>query len=314
MSGSDAGDGIDYAYRVTTSAVPFALRIRLADYWRLTRMHRPIGILLLLWPTLWALWLAAGGFPPAKVLLIFIAGTVLMRGAGCAINDYADRDFDPHVARTRERPLAAGRIAPQEALAVAAVLALAALLVAWPLPASVLWLAIPAVLIAASYPYAKRYTQWPQAHLGIAFSWGIPMAFAALRAPVPWGLVLALMAANFCWIIAYDTLYAMVDREDDLRIGVKSTAILFGRYDRLACALLHAMALSILFVIGRHLDLGVYFDLGLLAAAGCAVWQQYRVRGRVPAACFQAFLDNNYFGAAIFIGLLLDAWLRHPAW
>lgn len=296
------------------STFPIPLRTRLADYWRLTRMHKPIGILLLLWPTLWALWLAAGGFPPLSVLSIFIAGTVLMRGAGCAINDYADRGFDPHVARTRERPLAAGRITPREALMVAAMLALAALLVAWPLPARALWLAIPAVLIAASYPYAKRVTQLPQAHLGIAFSWGIPMAFAALRSPVPWGLVLMLMAANFCWVIAYDTFYAMADRDDDLKIGVKSTAILFGRHDRLVCALLHAATLLILFAIGQHLGLGLCFDLGLLAAAGCALWQQYGVRNRDPAACFRAFLDNNYFGAAIFIGLLLDGVLGHPAW
>lgn len=299
---------------MTISTVPISLRTRLADYWRLTRMHKPIGILLLLWPTLWALWLAAGGFPSLNVLLIFIAGTVLMRGAGCAINDYADRHFDPHVARTRERPLAAGRITPREALMVAAVLALAALLVAWPLPTRALWLAIPAVLIAASYPYTKRFTQLPQAYLGIAFSWGIPMAFAALRSPVPWGLVLVLMAANFCWVIAYDTFYAMADRDDDLKIGVKSTAILFGRHDRLICALLHAATLLILFAIGRHLGLGLSFDLGLLVAAGCALWQQYRIRDRVPAACFRAFLGNNYFGAAIFIGLLLDGVLGHPTW
>lgn len=299
---------------MTTSTVPFSLRARLTDYWRLTRMHKPIGILLLLWPTLWALWLAAGGVPPLHVLLIFVGGTVLMRGAGCAINDYADRDFDPHVARTRERPLAAGRIAPREALMVAAVLALAALLLAWPLPARALWLAIPAVALAASYPYTKRFTQLPQAYLGIAFSWGIPMAFAALRSPIPWGLVLALMAANLCWTIAYDTFYAMADRADDLKIGVKSTAILFGRNDRLICALLHAAALLILFAIGRHLGLDVYFDLGLLAAAGCALWQQYKVRERAPDACFQAFLDNNYFGAAIFIGLVLSGYLGHPTW
>ena len=299
---------------VTTSTISYSLRTRLGDYWRLTRMHRPIGILLLLWPTLWALWLAADGLPPLEVLLIFLAGTVLMRGAGCAVNDYADRDLDPHVARTKDRPLAARRISSGEALTVAAVLALAALLVAWPLPARALWLAIPAALLAASYPFTKRFTQLPQAYLGIAFSWGIPMAFAALRSPVPWGLVLALMAANLCWTIAYDTLYAMADREDDLKIGVKSTAILFGRYDRLICGLLHAAALLILYAIGLHLRLGVCFELGLLAAAGCALWQQYGVRNHEPAACFKAFLDNNWFGAAIFVGLVLDGLLGHPGW
>lgn len=274
-------------------------------------MHRPIGILLLLWPTLWALWLAAGGLPPIGVLAIFIAGTVLMRAAGCAINDYADRDFDRHVARTRDRPLAAGRIAPAEALGVAVVLALVALAVASPLPAQALWLAVPGAFIVAAYPFTKRYTHWPQAWLGIAFSWGIPMAFAALRPTVPWGLVVGLMAVNFCWTIAYDTLYAMVDREDDLKIGVKSTAILFGRFDRLIVGLLHLGALVGLFLIGWFEGLGVGFDLGLLVSAALAIRQQYWSRARERSACFRAFLDNNWFGAAIFVGLVANLALRH---
>lgn len=277
-------------------------------------MHRPIGILLLLWPTLWALWLAAGRTPPLGVLLVFVVGTVLMRAAGCAINDYADRDFDPHVARTRERPLAAGRISPAEALTVAGVLALAALAVAWTLPARALWLAIPAALLAASYPYTKRLTSLPQAYLGIAFSWGIPMAFAALQAAPDWPLALALMAANLCWVVAYDTLYAMADRADDLKIGVKSTAILFSRYDRLMIGLLHAAALLILFAIGRARGLGAAYDLGLLVAAAGALRNQWQARDRVPAACFQAFVDNNAFGAAVFAGLLLDTLLGHRPW
>ncbi|HEU0195719.1 MAG TPA: 4-hydroxybenzoate octaprenyltransferase [Nevskiaceae bacterium] len=292
---------------MTTIAAPsFSWRARLGDYWRLTRMHRPIGILLLLWPTLWALWIAAGGIPPLWILAIFVAGTVLMRAAGCAINDYADRDFDAHVERTRDRPLAAGRIRPGEAVAVAVVLALAALAVAWPLPVLALWLAVPGAFIAAIYPFMKRYTHWPQAYLGVAFSWGIPMAFAALRPDVPWGLVLALMGVNFCWIIAYDTLYAMADRPDDLKIGVKSTAILFGRYDRLCIGLFQLAALGGLAAIGVWQGFGPWFYLGVGAATLCAVIYQWMARERERVACFRAFVANNWFGAAVFVGLVLD--------
>ncbi|HEX7381121.1 MAG TPA: 4-hydroxybenzoate octaprenyltransferase [Nevskiaceae bacterium] len=278
---------------------------RAVDYWRLTRMHRPIGILLLLWPTLWALWIAARGVPPLKILAIFVVGTVLMRGAGCAINDFADRRFDAHVQRTRGRPLAAGRIRPIEAVVVAIVLALVALAVAWPLPRLALWLAVPGVVIAATYPLAKRVTQWPQAYLGVAFSWGIPMAFAAVQSPVSWPLVAAVMAANFCWIIAYDTLYAMADRPDDIRIGVKSTAVLFGRYDRLCVGMFQLAALAGLAAIGVWQGLGGWFQLGLLLAALCAVAYQWMARHRDRGACFRAFVANNWFGAAVFAGLVL---------
>jgi 4-hydroxybenzoate polyprenyltransferase len=279
---------------------------RLTNYVRLMRLHRPIGIYLLLWPTLWALWLAAGGLPPIGSLAIFVAGTVLMRSAGCVINDYADRDFDPHVARTRDRPIAAGRVSPRAALVLFALLCLAALAVAWSLPTAALWLSLPAVALAASYPFAKRFHSLPQVHLGLAFSWGIPMAYAAIGDTVPWGEAGPLMVANVCWVIAYDTLYAMSDREDDLKIGVKSSAILFGRYDRLMVGLLHGAALALLAWVGLRNGRGWAYFLGLAAAAGFAVHQQRLARNRDPALCFKAFTDNNRFGAAVFAGLALD--------
>ncbi|AXQ27668.1 4-hydroxybenzoate octaprenyltransferase [Solimonas sp. K1W22B-7] len=283
------------------------MRAKLADYARLMRLDRPIGIYLLLWPTLWALWFAAGGLPPGHVLLVFVLGTVLMRSAGCAINDFADRDFDPHVARTRERPLAAGRVSPREALILFAgvcLLALALLLSLGNLQV-VLW-SVPAVLLAAAYPFMKRWISIPQAVLGLAFSWGIPMAWAALGLEVDWARVLPLMAANIAWVIAYDTWYAMVDREDDLKLGVKSAAILFGRHDRLVIALLQGGALLLLIQLGQNTGRGEYYNGGIAVASMLAVYQQWITRGREPARCFQAFLNNHWFGAAIFIGLALD--------
>ncbi|TXG98036.1 MAG: 4-hydroxybenzoate octaprenyltransferase [Nevskiaceae bacterium] len=283
------------------------MKQKFIDYLLLMRLHRPIGIFLLLWPTLWALWLAAGGVPPLKVLLVFVLGTVLMRSAGCAINDFADRAVDPHVARTRDRPIAAGRVPPDEAVR----LFVAVSLIAFGLLTSLhsvraILLSIPAVVLAASYPFMKRWIAIPQAYLGIAFSWGIPMAYAALRGVVPWGEVLMLMAANLCWVIAYDTQYAMVDRADDLRIGVKSSAIFFGERDLLAVALLHAAALALLLALGLTGGRGMAYYAGLVVAAGFAVYQQGLTRDREPARCFRAFLNNNYFGAAVFLGLLLD--------
>ncbi|HWU69707.1 MAG TPA: 4-hydroxybenzoate octaprenyltransferase [Stenotrophobium sp.] len=281
---------------------------KLIDYCKLMRLHKPIGIFLLLWPTLWALWLGAGGVPPLKVLLVFVAGTVLMRSAGCAINDYADRDFDPHVARTRDRPVAAGRVRPDEAVRLFVAVSLIAFGLLTALRNEfVILLAIPGAVLAASYPFMKRWIAIPQAYLGIAFSWGIPMAYAALRTTVPWGEVLLLMAANLFWVIAYDTQYAMADREDDLRVGVKSSAILFGRHDRLMVALLHLASLLLLAAMGRLTDCGTAYFAGLIVAAGFAIYQQWMTRDRDPQRCFGAFLNNNYFGAAIFIGILLDA-------
>lgn len=282
-------------------------REKLKDYWQLTRMDRPIGIYLLLWPTLWALWMAAGGVPSPHVLLVFMVGTVLMRAAGCAINDYADRDFDPHVARTKDRPVAAGRVKPDEAVRLFVVLSLIAfgLLTSLKNTQTIL-LAIPAAILAGSYPFMKRWISIPQAYLGLAFSAGIPMAFSAIQHTVPWAVVIPLIVANVCWVIAYDTLYAMVDREDDLKIGVKSSAILFGRHDRLIVALLHGAALLILIQLGLNSGRGAAFFAGIAVAAWIAVYEQWMTRDRDPQACFKAFLNNHYFGAAIFIGLAVD--------
>jgi 4-hydroxybenzoate polyprenyltransferase len=276
-------------------------------YLQLMRLHKPIGIFLLLWPTLWALWLAAGGMPSWHVLGVFVGGTVLMRSAGCAINDYADRDVDPQVARTRERPLAAGRIAPDDALRLFVVISLIAFGLLTSLKNTLaLALSVPAVIVAAAYPYMKRFIALPQAFLGIAFSAGIPMAYAAVQHRVPLLDVAMLVTANLCWVIAYDTWYAMVDRADDLKIGVKSSAILFGRHDRLVIALLHGTCLLILIQLGLMKGLGEWYYGGIAVAAWLAVWQQWRTRERAPARCFEAFLHNNYFGAAIFAGLALD--------
>lgn len=279
---------------------------RLRDYALLMRLHKRIGIWLLLWPTLWALWLAADGMPPLELLAVFFFGTVLMRSAGCVINDFADRKIDPHVERTKDRPIAAGRVSAREALLLFAVLCLLALGVASRLNAAALWLSLPAVVLAASYPFAKRFHSLPQAHLGIAFSWGIPMAYAAVRGAVPWDQAGPLMAANLCWVIAYDTYYAMSDREDDLKIGVKSSAILFGRHDRLIVGLLHVAALLLLAWIGARAGRGAWYWLGLAVAAACAIREQYMTRRRERGPCFEAFLDNNRFGAAVFLGLVLD--------
>ena len=280
-------------------------RDRLTAYAQLMRLDKPVGTYLLLWPTLWALWFAAGGPPPLGILAIFVLGTFLMRSAGCVINDFADRKVDGHVERTRGRPLASGRATPKEALILFVLLALVALAIAWPLNAAALWLSVPAVVIAASYPFAKRFHSLPQAHLGIAFSWGIPMAFAAVGGRVDWPMATLLMAANLCWTIAYDTLYAMVDRDDDLKIGVRSSAILFGRADLAIIGLLHATALGLLALAGWRVGLGWPYWAGLAVAASLAANQLWRVRHRDRAACFAAFLGNNRVGAVVFLGLAM---------
>jgi 4-hydroxybenzoate polyprenyltransferase len=280
---------------------------KLVDYLKLMRVHRPIGIFLLLWPTLWALWFAAHGLPEFRVLVVFVAGTVLMRSAGCAINDYADRGIDSRVSRTKDRPLASGRIQPDEAVRLFVAIALIAFGLLTSLKnVQVVLLSIPAVLLAASYPFMKRWIALPQAYLGLAFSWGIPMAYMALRPSVDWIFCLELMIANVCWVMAYDTYYAMVDRADDLKIGVKSSAILFGRHDRLAIALLQGTALLLLIQLGLKDGRGDWYFGGIAVAAWLAVHQQWLTRARDPAACFRAFLNNNYFGAAIFAGLAID--------
>lgn len=277
---------------------------RLRQYALLMRLHRPIGIFLLLWPTLWALWIASAGRPDPLVLMVFVTGVVLMRSAGCVINDYADRHIDPQVRRTAQRPLASGKVSPREALILFAVLSLIAFLLVLLMNPLTVQLSFIAVLLAASYPFAKRYTHLPQVHLGAAFGWAVPMVFAAQTGNVPQEAWL-LFIATVLWATAYDTMYAMVDRADDLRIGVKSTAILFGDADRAIIAVIQILTLSALLLVGVRQHLGVLYYLGLLAALGLAVYQQTLIKDRLPALCFKAFLNNNGFGAAIFAGIAL---------
>ena len=277
----------------------------LREYALLVRLHRPIGIWLLLWPTLWALWIATGGRPSESLFVIFIAGTVLMRSAGCAINDYADRDFDPHVKRTKDRPLAARRISPYEAIGVFVALALAALALALQLNRYTQLLAVIGCAIAVSYPFVKRFFPLPQFYLGAAFSWGVPMAFAAELGGVP-KIGWLLFFTTVLWVGVYDTLYAMVDRDDDLKIGVHSTAILFGDMDKLIIAAMQLMVLLGLYLAGKEAGRGFWYGLGLAVGGAFFLYQQILVRQREPERCFRAFLNNNYFGMAVFFGLVLD--------
>ena len=269
------------------------------------RLDKPIGILLLLWPTLWSLWLAAGGVPDITILVIFVLGTVLMRSAGCVVNDYADRKIDPHVARTKNRPLATGVVSTKEALLLAAGLSLCAFLLILPLNRLTLELAVFALFLAASYPFTKRFFAMPQAYLGVAFSFGIPMAFAAQTGELP-SIVWLLMTANLLWVIAYDTEYAMVDRADDLKIGIKTSAITFGRFDVAGIMLCHAVFLGIMVGIGLLQKLGIAYYAGLVAAAGLIAYQYRLIHEREPAYCFKAFLHNNWVGAVVFAGIALD--------
>lgn len=280
---------------------------RLTAYEKLMRLDKPIGILLLLWPTLWGLWFAAGGLPPPDVLLIFFTGTVLMRCAGCVVNDYADRNFDPHVERTRDRPLAAGVIRPAEALVLAAVLMLLALGLVLFLSPLTIKLAFVAAAIAVIYPYVKRVFPLPQAWLGIAFGFGIPMAYAELWHALP-RVAWLLLAANMFWAIAYDTAYAMVDRDDDLKIGVKSSAILFGRYDVAGMMTAQALFLGLMAWIGWWQMRDVLYFAGLAVAAALVLYQYRLIRDRTREGAFQAFLNNNWVGCVIFIGLAADLW------
>ncbi len=298
-----------FVYRVrfhpwTTNELPRILGT-LADYIDLMRLNRPIGIWLLLWPTLWAVWIAGRGRPDPRLFVIFVAGTVLMRSAGCAVNDYADRSFDPHVARTAHRPLAEGRITPTEALILFAVLALGSLALVLQLNKLTLLFALAGAFLAVTYPFIKRFLSVPQLYLGIAFGWGIPMAFAAQLDHVPlvtWLFVIA----NMLWVTVYDTIYAMVDREDDLKIGVRSTAILFGDSDRHIIAVLQALTLFALYLAGRRLNMGGWYWAGLTAGALFFVRHLWMIRSRDREACFRAFLDNHYFGLSVFVGILLN--------
>jgi len=274
-------------------------------YIRLLRLNRPVGILLLLWPTLWGLWFAAEGLPPLTILLVFVAGVVLMRSAGCAINDYADRGFDAHVERTQARPLATGEVTAKEALLLAVVLSIAAFILILPLNWLVILLSVPALLLAASYPFTKRFFAVPQAYLGMAFGFGIPMAYAAVRNEVPLEAWL-LLAANLFWSVAYDTEYAMVDRPDDLKIGIKTSAITFGRLDVAAIAICYLTSLLLLAWTGLRVGLGLPYHAGLAAAGAIAAYHLWLIRNREREACFKAFLHNTWFGFAVFAGLSAD--------
>jgi len=284
-------------------------RGRLHQYWLLIRADRPIGIYLLLWPALWALWFAADGIPPWWILLVFVLGTALMRSAGCAINDYADRDLDGHVARTSQRPLATGAVQPREALAVFGVLSLVAFVLVLTLNAKTIAHSFVAVTLAGVYPFTKRYTHMPQLVLGAAFGWAVPMAFTAIQNQVP-PLAWILFTATVIWALIYDTMYAMVDRDDDLRVGIKSTAILFGRFDRLIIGLLQLLMLGLLWTAGQLAGLGWVYAAGLAVAAVLFAFQQYLIRGRERNPCFRAFLNNHYVGMSIFIGVMFDYLVR----
>lgn len=287
------------------------LKERFYYYALLMRMNRPIGVYLLLWPTVWALWIAGEGNPDVGVTFVFVLGVVLMRSAGCVINDYADRDFDPHVSRTRNRPIAAGKVKPREALLLFVLLCLVAFTLVLTMNWLTIGLSVGAVLLAAIYPFMKRYTYLPQVFLGLAFGWAIPMAFAAQTGEVP-VIAWLLLTATVLWATAYDSMYAMVDVEDDLKIGVKSTAILFGDADRLIIGSMQVMFLITMVIVGSRLELGLYYFAGLLAASLLVVYQQFLIRNRDPEGCFKAFLNNHWFGAVIFAGLVMHYWLVVP--
>jgi 4-hydroxybenzoate polyprenyltransferase len=286
-----------------------AVKTRLDLYEKLMRLDKPIGILLLLWPTLWALWMASAGYPGFMLAWIFTLGTVLMRSAGCVINDYADREFDPHVKRTRDRPLAAGTVTVREAFALFGVLVLCSFLLILPLGKNVVLWSVAAVFIAASYPFTKRFFAVPQAYLGVAFGFGIPMAYVAViggTVPITW----LLLTANIFWAVAYDTEYAMVDRDDDVLIGIKTSAITFGRYDVAIVMLCYAVTLALLGWAGHLLGYGAFYYGGLVLAASIAGYHYTLIRERERMKCFKAFLHNNWLGAAVFAGIVAELNLK----
>jgi 4-hydroxybenzoate polyprenyltransferase len=285
------------------------LTTRLHLYFQLTRLHRPIGILLLLWPTLWAVWIASAGHPSWHIVLIFTLGTVFMRSSGCAVNDYADRHIDKHVERTKDRPLTSGKISERETLWVAIALALMSFALILPLNPLTWLLAFPALFLAASYPFTKRFFAIPQAYLGIAFGFGIPMAFAATQGNVP-PVAWLLLLANVFWAIAYDTEYAMVDRNDDIHLGIHSSALFFGKYDVIAVMACYAITLLLLAVVGLMAGLGIAYFVGLVVAEVIALHHYQLIKERSREKCFAAFLHNNWFGAAVFVGLVVDYALR----
>ena len=282
---------------------------RFVIYTRLMRLDKPIGILLLLWPMLWGLWFAAQGFPDWHILAIFVMGAILIRSAGCVMNDFADRKIDPHVERTKTRPMAIGLVSSREALLLAAGLSLIAFMLILPLNLLTIGLSVPALFLAASYPFTKRFFAMPQAYLGMAFSFGIPMAFAAQTGALP-PTVWMLMLANLFWVIAYDTAYAIVDKPDDLKIGIKTSAITLGQYDVMGVMVCHALFVALMAYIGQLQSMGMAYYAGLLVAAGLMGYQYTLIRNRDRALCFKAFLHNNYVGMAVFTGIALDFLIR----
>jgi 4-hydroxybenzoate polyprenyltransferase len=291
------------------AALRYGRRIR--DLIELARLHRPIGIWLLLWPVLWAVWIAGGSHPAPKVVVVFVLGTIAMRSAGCVINDLADRDFDPFVKRTRDRPIASRRIAPLEAVAWFLVLIGIALALVLQLDRTTVRMSVVGAALAVTYPLFKRFFPLPQFYLGVAFSWGVPMAFNAQTgsiARVAW----IIFFAGIIWAAVYDTMYAMVDREDDLKIGVKSSAIVFGDMDKLIIGLLQGLMLYALYLVGTNMEFGYWYNAGLVGAAVFFVYQQWLIRDRKPEGCFKAFLNNHYVGYSVFIGILLEYAFRAP--
>jgi 4-hydroxybenzoate polyprenyltransferase len=282
------------------------LKHQYSYYLELIRFNRPIGTYLLLWPTLWALWFAAKGMPDLKILLIFVLGVFVMRSAGCAINDFADRKIDAYVKRTKDRPLATGKITPKEALMVFVVLALIAFVLVLQLNLTTILLSFVAVLLAASYPFMKRYHSLPQVHLGAAFAWAVPMAFSAITGEAPPLIAWLVYLATMLWTTAYDTMYGMVDREDDLKLGMKSTAILFADKDKLIIGMLQLLTIILLLIIGYLTSRGWIYYLGIASAAGFFIYQQQLIKDREPQACFKAFLNNHWLGMVVFIGLAFD--------
>ena len=290
--------------QISRAANSAAMR-RLQQYAILVRLNKPIGILLLLWPTMISLWIAAQGWPDPLVLVVFVLGVILMRSAGCAINDYADRDIDGSVARTRDRPLVSGKVSETEALIIFVTLSICAFALVLLMNRLTIMMSLVGAVLAASYPFMKRYHFLPQVHLGAAFGWTVPMAFTAQAnelTPITWLLFLA----TVLWTTAYDTMYAMADREDDLKIGVKSTAILFGPLDKMIIGIIQAMLIMALLLIGQRAELSGFYYTGVVAATVLAIWQQFLIKDRDPARCFNAFLNNNWFGLVLFIGLVLD--------
>jgi 4-hydroxybenzoate polyprenyltransferase len=285
---------------------------RIRDLIEVARLHRPIGIWLLLWPVLWALWIAGAAHPTPKVLVIFVLGTVVMRSAGCVINDLADRDFDPFVKRTRDRPIASRRLAPREALAWFLVLIATALALVLQLDEETVRMSVVGAVLAVSYPFFKRFFPLPQFYLGVAFSWGVPMVFMAEMGAIP-RVAWILFFAGIIWAAIYDTMYAMVDREDDLKIGVKSSAIVFGDMDKVIIGTLQALMLFALYLAGTNMEYGYWYNAGLVGAGVLFAYQQWRIRDRLPVSCFAAFLNNHYVGLSIFIGILLEYTFRAPA-